>query len=188
MPDRSCRYYYELLRLGSAAILKIAEHAVVTAEDRIILTAIATHCDLVEKRWDAISRFCDRIPPTLVHGDLASKNICVRTDHRDTHFLVMDWESAGWGVPAADLAQSTFGSASPDLEVYWSVVQPEWPPQLAFTDLQRLAEVGNLFRVVSALKWANSGFRPEFLEWYMMNMRFYESALRAWLERAAAYE
>jgi phosphotransferase family enzyme len=187
LPDRSCGYYLEALRLERAAILKIVEHPVVTAEARLILRTIATHCDSVEKRWDAISRFCDRIPPTLVHGDLASKNVCVRNDHDAPRLLVMDWESAGWGVPAADLAQFTVGSVSPDLEVYWSVVQPGWP-QLAFTDLQRLAELGNLFRVVSALSWANAGFSARVFEWYMTRMRFYEKPLRAWLESAAAYE
>jgi phosphotransferase family enzyme len=208
LPDRSSGHYLEALRLGRAGILKIVEHPVVAAEDRLILTAIASHCDSIEKRWDAISRFCDRIPPTLVHGDLASKNLCIRTDHHDPRVFVMDWEHAGWGVPATDLAQFTFGSASPDLEVYSSVVKPGWP-HLAFTDLQRLAELGNLFRVISALSWANSGFRAEYFDWYltrvgsydilevitavydfdwyMMMMKFYESPLRAWVERAAAY-
>ena len=100
----------------------------------------------------------------------------------------MDWETAGWGIPAADLAQfslerSHYISLSPDLEAYWAVVQPSWP-RVDLPGLRRLAELGKAFRLIVALAWMNEGFNAHTVEWYMTDMGWYECELRDWLRTA----
>jgi len=66
--------------------------------------------------------------------------------------LVYDWEMAGWGFPATDLAQVD-RCARADLDAYYSAARQDFP-QLDFRDIQRLANYGNLLRVVDAIYWA----------------------------------
>jgi hypothetical protein len=71
--------------------------------------------------------------------------------------LTFDWEMAGWGVPAADMAQSArLGSgfsARPDIVSYWVVVRNHWP-SLDLQTIQRVANCGSLFRCLAAIHWA----------------------------------
>jgi hypothetical protein len=60
---------------------------------------------------------------------------------------------AGWGVPATDLAQFVGRCASPDLNAYSSAVRHDFP-QLDVRDTQRLADYGNVLRVVDEVYWA----------------------------------
>jgi len=167
-------------------ITNVLGHPVARADDRRrTLEAIIGHCDRLETLWPSIERFCERIPRTLVHGDLASKNVRIRAEQTGQSLLVMDWETAGWGIPAADLAQfplerSQYISLSLDLEAYWTVVQPWWP-SVGLPDLRRLAELGKAFRLIVALAWTNEGFHAHTVEWYMTDMSWYERALRDWL-------
>ena len=63
-----------------------------------------------------------------------------------------DWEMAGWGFPATDLAQVD-RCARADLDAYYLVARQDFP-QLDVRDIQRLANYGNLLRVVDAIYWA----------------------------------
>ena len=59
---------------------------------------------------------------------------------------------AGWGVPATDLAQFLGRTVSPDLEVYSSLLRQDFP-QLDLRDIQRLADYGNILRLVDKIFW-----------------------------------
>jgi len=189
LPDRGAAFYLEGLRRARAMITKILGHPAARADDRWrTLEAIVGHCDRLETLWPPIERFCERLPRTLVHGDLVSKNVRIRAEQTGQSLLVMDWETAGWGIPAADLAQfplerSQYISLSLDLEAYWTVVQPWWP-SVGLPDLRRLAELGKAFRLIVALAWTNGGFNAHTVEWYMTDMSWYERALRDWLRTA----
>jgi Ser/Thr protein kinase RdoA (MazF antagonist) len=189
LPNRGADFYLEGLRRARAMITKILGHPAVRADARWrTLEAIVDHCDRLETLWPSIERFCERIPQTLVHGDLVSKNVRIRAEQIGQRLLVMDWETAGWGIPAADLAQfplerSQHISLSLDLEAYWAVVQPWWP-NINLPDLRRLAELGNAFRLIVALSWMNKGFRAHTVEWYMTDMSWYEAELHDWLRTA----
>ena len=180
LPDRGPAFYLEGLRRARTMIAKILGHPALVAGQRTTLESIVRHCDQLETHWPRIARFCARMPSTLVHGDLATRNVRVRIDEAGSRLLVMDWETAGWGIPAADLTQFALESLTPDITSYWSVVQPSWP-QLDLTYLRELVDVGRIFRVIAALSWANDGFHPHSVEWYMEDMRWYELELWDWL-------
>ena len=76
----------------------------------------------------------------------------IRPDANGLALLVFDWEMAGWGFPATDLAQVD-RCARADLDAYSLVARQDFP-QLDVSDVQRLANYGNLLRVVDAIYWA----------------------------------
>jgi hypothetical protein len=78
---------------------------------------------------------------------------------------VFDWEYAGWGTPATDLAQAIGRVASPDLSVYRSCLTDA----AAIADdaqLLRLAQCGAVFRILDTMYWSCMDLMrgpPEFL-------------------------
>lgn len=98
-------------------------------------------------------------------------------------FLVFDWEFAGWGVPAEDLAGL---QATVDIAVYWSVVRDHWP-HLDFEAVRRLFFVGKVFRWTASVDWETGKLAYEWVGKPMLRMRFYLSELAALL-RAAEWD
>jgi Ser/Thr protein kinase RdoA (MazF antagonist) len=181
LPDRRPASYLGMLQLARSMTHEKLEHSAFSADDRRILKAIATHCDLLEMHWGRIEQFCTRMPRTLVHGDLSSWNARIRANHAGKAVLIMDWEYAGWGVPAADLAQFAGNALTPDITAYWSVVQTCWP-RLHLTDFRQLGELGRVFRWIKAVTWANWGFHEGAVEWYITEMKFYEPKVAEWAQ------
>src|SRR5439155_14560323 len=95
----------------------------------------------------ALERACTGLPATLVHGDLQRKNLYVRNGAGQSALYAIDWETAGWGIPAADLARI-------DLPTYWSVVRSVWH-DVRLEDVRRLGVVGRIFRELVAIRWVS---------------------------------
>ncbi len=87
------------------------------------------------------------VPATLVHGDLRRKNFYIRNGAGQTALYAIDWETAGWGVPAADIARI-------DLPTYWSVVRSVWP-DVRLEDVRRLGAVGRIFLELIGIRWVS---------------------------------
>jgi len=160
--------------------------------DKAVLEGILGLTDRVVAKWDQVEAFCARMPQSLVHGDFQEKNARVRLLGRQTALLVFDWEFAGWGTPAADLARFTLDAGHPGLETYWSVMRQSWP-LLALQDVHELAGLGGIFALIDAMYWERYGieYEPwtgrvrarEIAQGSMLNFRIYSGwlsdALRA---------
>jgi hypothetical protein len=170
LPDRGPGHYLEHLRSARAAVRGRLARGGLPADDARALRSIASRCDVLESRWGRVERLCDGVPRALVHGDFKAKNLRARTGQTGTALLVFDWETAGWGAPAADLGSS----ANPDLTTYQSVVGAHWPG-LDVQTLQRLAHVGKVFRNLAAMDWAARGLPDDFTGEAMTKLRIYES-------------
>jgi aminoglycoside phosphotransferase (APT) family kinase protein len=114
-------------------------------------------------RWSQVETCCEAIPSTLVHGDFRPKNVHVRRDHDGSALLPMDWETAGWGGPAPDLARV-------DLQAYWTVVREYWPA-LDLPAVQRLANLGKLFCRLAAMNWESMSLKSDWLDGPMASIR-----------------
>jgi aminoglycoside phosphotransferase (APT) family kinase protein len=92
--------------------------------------------------------------------------------------VAFDWEEAGRGVPAVDLAQATFAStgflSNPDLDAYLAAAQ--WTT-LTCESVHRLAAYGTMFRCLAALHWESERLAYEWVEWPVKNMALYEAEL-----------
>ena len=182
LPDRDLGHYLKLLRSSRATLLEhLARNTAVTNDDAVVLHKTVTHCDVLESHWSKLESLCDGMPRTLVHGDFVIKNVRVQNGAASPALLVFDWEYAGWGVLGTDLAQFVGSVASPDVNVYCSVLKRELP-DLDARDLQAVAACGNLLRLVDEIEWATAllefgGHR--FLAKPVSTLRDYEAMLEA---------
>lgn len=183
LPDRGPGFYLERLLASRETIRDILQSSSFGDTDSALLRATISHCDALEGQWEWIARFCNSLPRTLVHGDFAVQNARLRRAPAGTSLMIIDWEGAGWGSPAADLAQFVGESLSPDLRAYSSVVGSSWP-HLGWADLESQAELGRMFRLISSLDWTNSGYRAGVEDWYIGELKWCERELRDWLRTA----
>jgi aminoglycoside phosphotransferase (APT) family kinase protein len=149
LPARSPEHYWELLRRGSAALGRRLDDAEPRSGGRAVIEAVLGQLERLAARWSELERACDGAPQTLVHGDFVDHNARVQEAPSGLVFLAFDWEKAGWGVPAEDLA-------SVDLAAYRAAVGDRLP-RLEPDALRRLASAGRIFRCLVFLDWATSG-------------------------------
>lgn len=178
LPDRGPGHYLRHLRSARDTIRENLNNPALDREQRRQLRRIISKCEFVEHEWRRIEQFCRGMPETLVHGDFVGKNVRVRSGSTGIEILPFDWEHAGRGIPAVDLAQAAFSSttflANPDLDAYWATVQ--WT-RLGFEAVQRLAVYGTIFRCLAALHWESLRLAYEWVEWPVKNMTLYEAEL-----------
>jgi aminoglycoside phosphotransferase (APT) family kinase protein len=190
LPDRGPAHYLDHLRHGRETICRSLDNPALSAEDQRVLKAVSAQCDALERAWGGIERFCAGVPRTLVHGDFRSKNVRLRAIGADTTLCAFDWEMAGWGVPAPDLAVSPgFAvrhlAVSPgeapaeqvDLATYASIAHDYWP-RVDAAALQELVIVGAVFRRLAAIGWESLSLSRESPQWVVANMRVYWEELR----------
>lgn len=129
--------------------------------------AVRAHASALERRvqrvlhdHDAVVEALDAQPPTLVHNDLAPKNVVVETSSDPARICFVDWEMAGVGCGVLDLAHLLHGLTGRDREAvgsaYWSELARALPPVtvpdrehvLAACDLQNA-----IFRLAHIAAW-----------------------------------
>jgi aminoglycoside phosphotransferase (APT) family kinase protein len=168
LPDGGPARYLGHLRVGRAEIQRHFANVALTSEDRAVLTGMIARLDRLEGGWAEIERTCAQHPPTLVHGDFRRKNVRIRRLGDTTALYVLDWEMAGWGVPAADVASALAPgmTVSIDPDAYIEAVRDRWP-DLDATALRGLSIVGRVFQAVAATKWATASLHFEWQRYLM---------------------
>jgi aminoglycoside phosphotransferase (APT) family kinase protein len=146
LPEAGPPRYLEHLRAGRRAIRAQLANPALTAGSVDVLPRVVACLDALEHDWVRIERACAGVPATLVHGDLRPRNLRLRNHANggDSELIPINWKTAGWGVPAADLPAI-------DLPTYWSTVRARWP-DVGFADVRRLAGVGRVFRRLAAIR------------------------------------
>jgi hypothetical protein len=156
LAERGPSHYLNHLRGARHRILASLSASHFLSEDREVQHRMLRLLDLVEDRWHELTPLCGPFPQTLVHGDLSAKNLRVRRDAGRLHFLALDWETAGWAIPAADLGTLNHdGSATAALnvDIYRSTVQPAW--KCSRREVEQLAHAGLVFRMTAAIDWVS---------------------------------
>lgn len=181
LTDQGPGHYLEHLQSGRTKILCSLTNLKLTADGRAVLESILSQCDFLESCWQRVEEFCAALPRTLVHGDFTGKNLRVRTGQGGTELLAFDWEKAGWGTPAPDLAPLALPgargfSANPDILTYWSIVRNQWP-RLDFQTIEQLANCGKAFRCLAAINWRSQRLTYEEGSWVVEDLRIYQTGL-----------
>jgi len=181
LPDRSPSHYLRLIHFSRTALAAHVDNPVLNAHEAELLRAFVARCELMETRWGELQRFFEAWPGAVVHDDFVIKNLRLRSGTTSAELLVFDWEMAGWGVPAVDLAQSLGKTASPDLETY-GAARRRYDPHLTSDSLVRLAAYGNLLRLVDQIYWeavTTGGPTYDFLARPIAMLLRYETELAA---------
>ena len=145
LPDGGPARYLDHLRVGRDTMQVHLPNPALTPDVVATLRRLIAELDRLENRWAAIEGAATGVGATLVHGDFRPKNARIRHTRDGLELLGVDWEMAGWGVPAIDLLEI-------DLGTYQSVVRSRWPT-VEPADLQRLQAVGEAFRWLAAIRW-----------------------------------
>ena len=145
LPERGPAWYLEILRAARLGLCRSLPEQVRGDLDRSVAERILVYSEILERNWHVVEERCEGLPWTLVHCDLQPKNILIRHTASGIAFLPLDWEEAGWGPPAADLAGI-------DAASYWSTARRTW----GSIELRRVEEqvrCGALFQILSAVGW-----------------------------------
>jgi hypothetical protein len=172
LPDGGPGCYLEHLRTGRRSILRNLSNPALTAADVEVLDAVVFVQDRLEAEWNRVEEACAGMPHTLVHGDFRPKNAYLRHDTSGLQLFPIDWEMAGWGVPAADLTRVS-------LAAYGDVVREDWP-DLGAASLRRQAMLGRVFCLLAAIAWESLSLKydtPRFLLKPTTSMRIYRDEL-----------
>jgi ATP-binding cassette, subfamily B, bacterial len=180
LPEGGPGRYLEHLRQARQHICAHIDNPVLGTDDRKFLATLLSLFDELEEHWDRLVEACAGMPRTLVHGDFSAKNVRVQAAAPTPGVVAFDWEDAGWGVPAADLAQlaltSSRISTSPDLETYLAAVRERWPA-CQRVDIERVANCGSVFRSLAALRWDSHHLAHEWAQWFIRSLQLYDAEL-----------
>jgi ATP-binding cassette, subfamily B, bacterial len=181
LPDRGPTAFLRHLHDTRARLETALGWALPDGQARLIRGTAGT-LEAVEAGWGAVTEACGSMSRTLVHGDLVPKNLQVIGPPGSSHAVVYDWEKAGYGPPAVDLARvdgyPRF-AASVDLETYRRAAADRGV-EVAVDTLARASSAGTVLRCLASLDWATMGLAPGWVDAPMADLAFY----RPWLERA----
>jgi ATP-binding cassette subfamily B protein len=184
LPARGPDHYLEHLHSARAAIrTKHADTALRRGERDMLRRLLAT-CELVESSWNTVEAICGELPHTLVHGDLAGKNLRVRSEAAGPEIVAFDWECAGFGVPAADVHELAVGATPEQFARYRSKVA-EYARRLNEAELRALLFLGGGFRLIASADWATPHLRFARPERGIATLHCYERPLKLWAEALA---
>ncbi|MCI0585424.1 MAG: aminoglycoside phosphotransferase family protein [Planctomycetes bacterium] len=145
LPEGGPSRFLERLRMGRRDILANLDNPFLTAEEFDALREILRLGDHLEANWNRVEAACEGLPPTLVHNDFQPKNAYVRDGPTGPELFPFDWETAGWGLRAADLARV-------DVAAYEAALR-EGSPDLGTSAVARIAIVGEVFRCLAAISY-----------------------------------
>lgn len=151
LPDGGPGRYLGHLRAARDKIERRLPGPELTQDDVAMLHGVVAVLNALESRWDRVERLCVGLPPTVVHGDFRPKNVYLRPNGHGLACFPIDWETAGWGVPAADLTRI-------DATTYWACAR-EWRIGLDFDTVRRLVSVGQMFCAIAGIDWDGTGLR-----------------------------
>jgi hypothetical protein len=117
------------------------------------LDAVESACARLMEVWEPIEAYCRLLPQTAVHGDFKEDNVCLGRRGEDVHLLVFDWNEAGWGPPALDLAK--FRSRyrmQPELGAYLDEVRSRFP-SFGEDEVEGVGLIGEGLRAVACIRW-----------------------------------
>lgn len=155
LPDGGATRYLEQLRHAADAIVRRRRGPRLGPTNAALLDHLTERLEVLEDQWSHIDRACTGLPATLVHGDFGPKNVRLRTTAGALACYPIDWETAGWGVPAADLTRV-------DIAAYWLAAR-QWRPALQLSTVRRLAQLGHLFQAIAGIDRETKGLHHEAL-------------------------
>jgi len=174
LPDAGPAHFSEVLTRAYEGIAGARSHQAASASDVTVLDNILRLLEHTTRSWAAVTRACEGVPGGLVHGDFVPKNVRVTTRGDRTGLVVFDWETAGLGPPAADLALLPGGED--EVLLYYALVTKAWP-EITLAVVRRLCVVGQLFRLLHCIEWELRSFTYPWIERAMRRLEIYRDEL-----------
>jgi hypothetical protein len=145
LPERGPAWYLETLRAARLGLCQSLPQQHWGELDRPAIERMLVCFEVLDRNWHVVEEGCEGLPWTLVHCDLQPKNVLIRHTTSEIAFLPLDWEEAGWGAPATDLARI-------DALAYWSTARRIWA-SVELQEVERQVCCGTLFQALSGVSW-----------------------------------
>lgn len=171
LPERGPEWYLEILRRVRRDLCQSVAERDWSDRDRSVAESILVCLEILERSWHVLEELCVGLPQTLVHCDLQPKNVLIRHTDSGVAFLPLDWEEAGWGPPAPDLAKI-------DTVSYWATAR-ETCASMKLERVEEQARCGVLFQNLSAIAWEMVRLAAGSQERAMRRLRIYAPQLNA---------
>jgi len=171
LPERGPAWYLEILRAARLGLCRSLPEQVRADLDRSVAERILVYSEILERNWHVVEERCEGLPWTLVHCDLQPKNVLIRHTTSGIAFLPLDWEEAGWGAPATDLARI-------DAVAYWSTARRIWA-SVELQQVERQVCCGTLFQALSGVSWELVRLAARSEHKAVRRLRIYASQLTA---------
>jgi aminoglycoside phosphotransferase (APT) family kinase protein len=183
LPDRGLDMFRTWARRGRHALAAAVGYPTITSEEARTAEALHETIDLLDREWDEVSGACSQLPSTVIHGDLVRKNLLVCRHGGEARVVAFDWECAGWGSPALDLADggsrgevSQRLAVSPCLETYRTELRARGH-DVEREVVARCAALGTALRCVSGILWSALGLDASWVHQPMADMAVYRGVL-----------
>jgi ATP-binding cassette subfamily B protein len=178
LPDRGPAHYFKHTVSARSRLLQARQNPALAGEDLLYLEELESLLREVEYAWNWMAELWRDAPDTLVHGDFVPKNIRVRSDANGSVLMPFDWETAGRGIPAPDLARI-------DEAAYLGFAREAWPG-LEQAAVHRLARLGMLFRLLASISWETRRLAYQHVDKPMNNLRLFGDRLSTTLAEVRA--
>lgn len=180
-PERGLGHHLGELVESVAAIEAARANPVLSPQDRDLLERVLARLRGLAARWGEVESSCAPLPHGLVHGDFVPKNVRVGRRRGRAVLFVFDWETAGRGLPASDLASAGLARSRSALGTWLRRARGRWP-ELGPDGALRLARVGQLLRLVSSVRWSSECLYTPWLAKPLAQLAGYERELGAILD------
>lgn len=165
LPDRGAAHHLAALEAARGALAGHGDDPTLTPPEAATVTRLAALLDEVRDGWGRLERIVGEPAPTLVHGDLVGKNLRVGRVGGGVGAVAFDWEHAGLGPPALDLARSAPSqrlAADVCLDSYRAARAPG--AVRGDEEIERQAAAGTVLRCVAAIRWTGLSLGPPWRE------------------------
>jgi hypothetical protein len=149
LPETGLCIYRRKLSDALGRITRSLGHVESNSDDVATLRSALRLCERIESQWNQIGALVADGPCTVVHGDLAPKNILLREAAGRIEVFPVDWDTAGWGPPAADLGDPL------DLTAYLDQAR-KLGTNWRMPEVARWAAAGRVLRHIAAIEWAST--------------------------------
>jgi hypothetical protein len=175
LPTRDLDYYRALVQSVREMLTRTVTNPALEVGDRALVVSSAASCAAVDAQWAAVEGICRGVGQTLVLGGFGSKNVRIRRAAHDAALCPFDFESAGWGVPAIDLADVEIPAYTDAASRHWG-----WADRRA---VERLSHVGKIFASVKGLAGEEATLTSSGARKVMGKIEFYCARIEESLHR-----
>jgi hypothetical protein len=174
LPERGTEFYDWTMQAGYELLLRARSSPEMFVRKQI--EDILPLYDEAKRCWPELERLCAEAPRVIAHGDFVEKNLCIKKGTEDV-LIAVDWESAGWGTPAIDLAALYDTVDDSVLADYCATVRRNWSG-VSLKLVRKLMSVGVLCRALAAVYW-EAHLLPYSVPTATENMSIYAQQLSA---------
>jgi aminoglycoside phosphotransferase (APT) family kinase protein len=181
LPDRGLRYSHDNLMKAAELIEDNIQNRYLNEGNVGTLNTLLSHLNSIDTHWSRLEVLCGQSPTVFVHGDFKGKNLCFRPRGAAYSLTTLDWEFAGRGLPAVDLAILAKDDSRTSSHAYWIAARRSWP-DLTQEQLAYWIQLGTLFRLLAAAHWASTKLPYEWIQDPMDTLEVIEPMLGAFTD------